>query len=114
MKAREMVYDSKQVYACGFSFSGPNVRMLGLDKIGDPHFSKKIVAANYDGNLGLKHQLQNLERDITVGTSLQFDELLGKDVKISRVTVEVISGTRSEPMPADVWFSIGSVGEMPG
>ena len=54
--ARAWVNDASKIYACGYSFAGPNCRLLGLSKNGrfiaggEPSY---IRFCNYDGNPGL-------------------------------------------------------------
>jgi len=93
-KAQSMILNAHRVYAVGFSFSGPNCRLLDLNKLGPYAPTREINYCNYDGGLGLELMVNKFAR--------------------SRVKIVSQKGTYEKPLSVVDWFRVGHVGEMPG
>jgi len=51
-RAKSLVWEANKIYAIGFSFAGPNCRLLGLDKMFSDR-ARQLIYCNYDGNRGI-------------------------------------------------------------
>lgn len=52
-RARTLIKEASKIYSIGFSFAGPNCRMLHLHK-GSANHARQLIYCNYDGNVGVK------------------------------------------------------------
>lgn len=92
-KAKQWIKSAEKIYSLGFAFSGPNLRLLGLEPDNTRYFARLISYCNYDGNVGLKRSLSRFER--------------------IDVTIEPAEGERNAPMTCSDWFTLGYAGELP-
>lgn len=95
-KARDTIFECKEIYACGFSFSGPNQRLLGLDIDRKVGYHPLVSFCNYDSNIGLSKSVSRMK-------------WLGQSKRI-----EEESGSHDSPLGVSDWLKLGSVGELPG
>lgn len=122
-QARDMAHDlistAKELYFCGFSFAGPNCRLLGLDKLIANHKSALISVCNYDGNVGISRILQSIEKNskakITISSP---DEPAGR-IRLAKTfdtcfSVDEAKGEFDRPMTVVDWLRLGYLGELPG
>ena len=93
-KACDIITNSRQIYAVGFSFSGPNCRLIKVMNVSQSISKRTIHYCNYDGNLGLELMVNNLAK--------------------RRIIVEPQKGSYERPLSVVDWFRVGHVGEMPG
>jgi hypothetical protein len=103
-RAYEIVTSSNELYFCGFSFSGPNCRLLGLETVEFTRSASRrtITFCNYDGNVGISKSVFKYDtRDGQVG---------GRIATI----VEEEAGTPDRPLGVSDWLKLGSLGELPG
>jgi len=96
-QASEIISESKEVYFCGFSFAGPNCKMLGLSQ-NNGNFNRVFFVNNYSGNVGISKAVQKFERKTTVPSTV----------------VEEESGSLERPLGVSAWIKLGSLGELPG
>jgi hypothetical protein len=104
--ARELTQLASELYFCGFSFSGPNCRLLGLDSPRNFTRERTISYCNYDGNVGIQKTVEKFK---------QHD--LSSQVKIDGAPIthiEEASGTIGAPLEICDWFRLGYLGELPG
>ncbi len=111
-EAASIIQDASEIYACGFSFSGPNCRLL---KIGTPRAKAKertISYCNYDGNIGLHKAVEKykMEQEDLPSGLVSF----GNPEKDTFTKIEEISGTLEKPIGVVDWLRLGSLGELPG
>ena len=120
LRAKEIISNAREIYATGFSFAGPNCRLLGLSEskahksIKKGGFNRKIYFCNWDGNLGLelsanKYIYKSAEETKVISPGV------GKAFKTTGAT-EVIpqTGTPEKPLGVSDWIKTGVLGEMPG
>jgi hypothetical protein len=89
-RAKEIIGAAAKVYAIGFSFAGPNCRLLGLEQ--EPERTRTLTYCNYDGNRGIQ-----------ASASRYF---LGR-------SVEERAGEWSRPLSATNFIRAGFLGEPP-
>jgi len=111
-KAKEWIAQSGKIYSLGFAFSGPNLRLLGLDPSGTPEFYRLISYCNYDGNIGLTRNLLRFKRDKRP-VQLKTPHPSGMRHLNVSVNVEEAKGDRDNPMGCSDWFKLGYPGELP-
>jgi len=101
-RAQEWVVSATEIYAAGFSFAGPNCRLLGMETkaFKAAKVYKKIDFCNYDGNLGLSRTVSKLK---VSANSIH-----------PRVEVEEQSGKQGSPLSVVNWIRMGVIGELPG
>lgn len=108
-QAENIVRSAKELYFCGFSFSAPNCRLLGLD---DPseHLSERVIYfCNYDGNVGVSKALKKYENLVypTTRNEIVFDgppytEIIEEKPELGESKLSAVN-----------WMKIGSLGEPP-
>ena len=108
VEASEALRKARNIYVCGFAFSGANIRLLGLNKIAGPYGGQNIHYCNYDNNVGLKHAVKRLNDHIYNVKNSGDDKIS----KFSRTPIE-LSGSRDNPMTITNWFYTGTPGELP-
>ena len=98
-KARAAIAVADEIYSVGFSFAGPNCKLIGLTDIDAPRAPRKkfVRFCNYNGNVGVKRSAE----------SLAGDEPL-------RIVVEEAAGTVERVLSASDWLKSGHLGELPG
>ena len=108
-KARLIAANAKNIYVCGFGFSGANVRLLGLDHPTTNFHQRNIHYCNYAGNIGLNYSAKKLEGKRSV--------IKQSGSKSIQTTVDTkifeLSGSREKPMTITDWFYTGTPGELP-
>lgn len=114
--ARELVQNAKELYFCGFSFSGPNCRLLGLDTPAPEVEARSISFCNYDGNIGISKTVNQFENKDTrtpfvAGTQIPRATQMGPQVFTD---VTEASGTIKKPLSVTDWLRLGYLGELPG
>lgn len=92
--AQIVIGSANEIYCCGFSFSGPNCRLLGLDVLSGNAGQVLISYCNYDGNVGISKTVKKLENLI--------------------VTVEESAGSIDRCLGVSDWLMQGHLGELPG
>jgi len=92
--ARDAVQQANELYFCGFSFAGPNCRLLGLNSLAKPSGRVLISFCNYDGNIGVSKAVKKFER--------------------RRVNVEEVAGSTEKGLEVSDWLRQGNLGELPG
>jgi hypothetical protein len=88
--ARDLVENAKELYFAGFSFAGPNCRLLGLSN----QRSQQLVYCNYDGNVGVKKSVESYARQPR--------------------NIEEAAGSLERPLEMTDWLKAGYLGELPG
>ncbi len=100
---KKLVSETSSIYFDGFSFSGPNCRLLGLNQPNTPGSVRSFFYCNYDGNVGLTNAVQNYrlvrhsQRDYDVTANIFPDE-----------------GTSAKPLDMVDWLRSGRLGELSG
>lgn len=56
-RARELIKEASKIYSIGFSFAGPNCRMLHLHK-SLLNQARQLIYCNFDGNIGVKESAE--------------------------------------------------------
>jgi len=110
-EAREKIVNAEELYFCGFSFAGPNCRLLGLKTPSDQLESRTISYCNYDGNVGLAKIVDDYKE--MAPPVLDIRGGLGQSLGISTY-VEDASGTVEKPISVADWLRLGYLGELPG
>lgn len=95
--AQKAIRSAKELYFCGFSFSGPNCRLLGLHFLKSESPQMLISYCNYDGNVGISKTVEKY-----------------KSKRTRRVTVEETAGSRDKVLGVSDWLMQGHLGELPG
>ena len=104
--ARDLARTAAELYFCGFSFSGPNCRLLGLDSPLGNSRERTISYCNYDGNVGIRKSVEQFE---------ELNPLAGIHINGAPTTyIEEASGTIGAPLEICDWFRLGYLGELPG
>lgn len=109
--AKNIVKQSHEVYAAGFSFAAPNCRMLGLQEPWnnikmsnvDGGFNRHFRFCNYDGNYGISRSVKAFESN--------------KNSRGTSWTINVVdeqAGTTEKPLSIANWIRMGVLGELPG
>lgn len=97
--AKKWIKSAKELFFCGFSFSGPNCRLSELESP-IPGFGERVISfCNYDGNVGISKTVKNY------GTP---------PIGLSFTTVEEAAGSPSQPLGVSDWIKLGYLGELPG
>ncbi|PHR91333.1 MAG: hypothetical protein COA69_12545 [Robiginitomaculum sp.] len=109
-KAREIIRTAKELYFCGFSFSGPNCRLLGLDMPSKEVRSRTMFACNYDGNVGVLRAVKKYE--VSYGFIPPMAEMDEK--YYAETTIDVVGGSVENPLSVSDWLKMGHLGELPG
>jgi|GEM_PF-4155425 len=105
-RARELVINARQLYFCGFSFSGPNCRLIGLDETNHKEGQRLISFCNYDGNVGISKSVEKY--NITSATiSVSGEPTLDTHI-------EEAAGTKGGHLGVTDWLRAGYLGELPG
>lgn len=99
-RAVALIKDAPEIFAVGFSFAGPNCKLLGLDKLKPLAEGRKrfLRFCNYDGNVGVKRSAE---------------DLAGRTVA-KRIVVEEAPGSIDRPLGVANWLKSGHLGELPG
>ena len=105
-KAAALVKHAEELYFCGFSFAGPNCRLLGLDSELSARSNRMISICNYDGNVGISKTVRKYEERYPKGSAVNKARC--------KTGIDEIAGTRSEPVGVSDWLKIGALGELPG
>lgn len=92
--AKNAIQSANELFFCGFSFSGPNCRLLGLDSLNTSRSSFLLSYCNYDGNVGVSKTVKKLEK--------------------RRVVIEEAAGSIERPLGVTDWLMQGHLGELPG
>lgn len=92
--AKIAVGSARELYFCGFSFAGPNCRLLGLDSLEKTSGRVQITFCNYDGNIGISKAVKKFER--------------------KRVDIEEVAGSAEKGLGVSDWLKQGNLGELPG
>ena len=102
--AQGLVQSARELYFCGFSFSGPNCRLLKLDTPASQFPDRTITVCNYDGNVGISKSVKRYENSVNSG------------VNVGRLTthIEEEKGTPDSPLSVVDWLRLGHLGELPG
>lgn len=111
-KAKEWIAQSDKIYSLGFAFSGPNLRLLGLDPKGTPQHNRIISYCNYDGNVGLRRSLLRFERE-NKSVLLKNPKPNKSPTIVVSVEIEEAKGEGNKPMGCSDWFKLGYPGELP-
>lgn len=103
-RAAEIIRKSDEIYFCGFSFSGPNCRLLELDpkNYAGSRYARTLSVCNYDGNVGISKAIEKHRGPARIKTGLLQTE------------VDEDRGTPERPISVSDWFKLGSLGELPG
>lgn len=113
--ARIIVTNATNIYACGFAFSGPNCRLLGLNEP-IPEMPKRTISyANYDGNIGLRKAIQRFENlPFRQPTGINGGQMMAAPGTVE-THIDEVTGGNGEGMQLHVhdWFYTGHVGELP-
>lgn len=105
-EASEIIRSARELYFCGFSFAGPNCRLLGIDSPNDNLDRRLISYCNYDGNVGISKSVQKYE------TGLKSQFIAAPD--FVETTVEEATGTPENGLSVTDWLRLGYLGELPG
>jgi hypothetical protein len=105
-RARELVINARELYFCGFSFSGPNCDLLGLKDSNIERGVRTISFCNYDGNVGVSKAARRYEISST--------EVGPNTFPILTTQFEEPPATPEKPISAVDWLRLGYLGEMPG
>lgn len=92
--AKKAIRSANELFFCGFSFSGPNCRLLGLDSLNVSRGNILISYCNYDGNVGVSKTVKKFEK--------------------RRVIIEEATGSIERPLGVTDWLMQGHLGELPG
>lgn len=104
-RARRVVRNSKNIYAAGFAFAGPNCRMLSLNEVASGSYTnRRLHVLNYDGNIGVSRSVQ-LYRN---------PQIAGKARLHNAPEPEITEGSFDRPIGVADWIRIGALGELPG
>lgn len=106
-RANELIKHARALYFCGFSFSGPNCRLLGL---GEPYYKLKnraIHACNYDGNIGISMKIEEYEHCLVQNPNNSVLLEFNTDIREAK-------GTPDRPLSVSDWLQLGYLGELPG
>jgi len=93
-EAKTIIKSARELYFCGFSFSGPNCRLLGLDSSYEGGGTRLISYCNYDGNVGIKKTVEKYKR--------------------RKQDVVEAPGSVDKPLGVSDWIKQGQLGELPG
>lgn len=91
--AKEAIRNANELFFCGFSFAGPNCRLLGLDSLRRNGNRTLISFCNYDGNIGISKTVAKIK---------------------GRVIVEESAGSKDSCLGVSDWIKQGQLGELPG
>lgn len=110
-QARNLISHAKEIYACGFAFSGPNCRLLGLGEPANSEGYRTIHYCNFDGNVGLARLVGKYEREPII----EKGKAHGGRWTQPKIGTKVVpsAGTKDNPMSVEDWFYAGAVGEPP-
>lgn len=103
--AKNLVLRAKEIYACGFAFSGPNCRLLGLSKDNSSGDHRSISFCNYDGDIGLRRKVFSFEKTLKTEGSGSYNS--------TWTTIQEAPGTKDQPMEVHDWLRLGYLGELP-
>ncbi len=104
--ASDIIRSSRELYFCGFAFSGPNCRLLELGEPDDWLGERTISFCNYDGNVGLSKAVANYEQIVVPTADPDQISLVSTDIQEAK-------GTRTEPIGVTDWLRLGYLGELP-
>ena len=96
--ARTLIKNASEIYAAGFSFAGPNRRLLGMENLmgnAMANTTRTLYFCNYDGNIGVSRGAHRC--------------LVG-----SQTEVVEDKGDRIAGLSVVDWIRAGSLGELPG
>ncbi len=105
-EAAEIIGSARELYFCGFSFAGPNCRLLGIGAPEPGLDSRLISFCNYDGNVGISKSVSKYEASRT-------PELVN-DPDFVETVVEEAAGTPEKELGVADWLRLGYLGELPG
>jgi hypothetical protein len=105
LAARELIARAEEIYACGFSFSGPNCRLLGIGSPNPAVDSRTITFCNYDGNVGISKAVENFENKFVAPPFGRHE---------TSTYIEEVAGTPEKPLAIHDWLKLGYLGELPG
>tara|TARA_R110002110_G_C13441379_1_gene716181 strand:- start:111 stop:1250 length:1140 start_codon:yes stop_codon:yes gene_type:complete len=103
--AKEKIRSAAEIYFCGFSFSGPNCRLIGLGEPTGEGRTRQISVCNYDGNVGVSKTVSGYREEPRPGASTK---------RPIFTRVEEASGTIDKPLGISDWLKLGYLGELPG
>ena len=104
--AREIVQSASQLYFCGFSFAGPNCRLLGLESPRKGLQRRTISFCNYDGNIGISKKVKQYE--------IQETPTMSESDLLVATQIEEVAGTVEKPLGVADWVRLGYLGELSG
>ncbi len=108
--AESIIKSAREIYFCGFSFSGPNCKLLGLDSPDAGIETRLISYCNYDGNVGISKTVKKYERGLVFET----DKVpISKDHPVA-TRIEEACGSSDKPLGISDWIKQGQLGELPG
>lgn len=111
LKAKKWIDEAAEIYAMGFAFSGPNLKLLGLKFQNKPKNLKLMSFCNYDGNIGLSRIVKRFEMGMRAKPINSRTTLSGSNGRV--IEVQDASGTSERPMNCSDWFKLGYPGEPP-
>ncbi|VAW01022.1 hypothetical protein MNBD_ALPHA04-2129 [hydrothermal vent metagenome] len=104
--AKSIIQSAEELFFCGFSFSGPNCRLLGLGTPNKYVVKRLISVCNYDGNVGISKSVRRFE--------FQRDPTLVHHANLVETEIEEAAGTTEKPLSVLDWLRLGYLGELPG
>lgn len=104
--AKQKIRAASEIYFCGFSFSGPNCRLLDLANPTGGGRTRQISVCNYDGNIGVSKTVSSFRDEANPGMAYGATQLFTK--------VDEASGTIEKPLGVSDWLKLGYLGELPG
>ena len=101
--AFDLIRNAEELFFAGFAFSGPNCRLLGLEKPNPELKGRLISFCNFDGNVGITKSVNAYEH-LSIAPN---DERV-------ETRIEEASGTQEKPLGIANWLRLGYLGELPG
>ena len=120
LRAKEIISTAREIYAAGFSFAGPNCRLLGIadSRAHSPYqsggFDRKIYYCNWDGNIGLEMSTSRYSHSSEETTKPIFKGIPQTTKTSGSTKVIPQSGTIDRRLGVTDWIKMGVLGEMPG
>ena len=111
--AKKIIQSATELYFCGFSFSGPNCRLLGLNEPNSNLDERLISYCNYDGNVGISKKVEEYELLQHPLKSSAIGAIPSKRGQVL-TKIEVAAGTIDKPIGVSDWLKLGYLGELPG
>lgn len=102
-RAASLVQSAKELFFCGFAFSGPNRRLLKIDEPDLRLGKRRISFCNYDGNVGISRIVAEYE---------YLRQMSAMDGNVLTEIVEA-AGTPDRPLGVADWLRLGYLGELP-